>query len=1615
MRIAHNLAAMNADRMLGITKTKNKTSVEKLSSGYKINRAADDAAGLAISEKMRRLIRGLNQGTDNAEDGVSWTQIGDGALNEAHDIIHRMTELTVKALNGTNTEEDQMALEMEFEQLQSELDRISTTTEFNKIPIFDQHEIPYYQCEGSAKWDPHQMHVVTAGANDLTVTYRMTETDAPKSVTVTVPAGEYTTQELVDELEDALATQNTGSEKVVLEFTKDGYCNANVEGAEKIDSVSGELSYLVYDMYKGGSFGALIGTTSFPYETSRLQVVSGQNDSMTFSIESFSGGSQTKTLTIPAGSYTRSEIIDILNNQLAGTTVEATAYGKGIKLSSDEAIVTGFKGNMFKIDGSGKVYNSVFYDNVKYGSVTQEPATFTGGYVLPTDARDVEHKYYKIDSTAAIPNNVLTFTLDQETNPVSVTIPDGDYTADDMKAKLTELFNNAGIEVTVSKITSGGFEGLKLTSKLEGPDSKIVMDTSSSAYDTLFVTREYNQYGSKISPSNETSANKEAEFKATKDLNVLTGEPLTVTAGVNDAFKLSIDTGNGLTEYTIQLTATTYNSLQDVLTELEEKLNGSSALAGYKGKLEVSHNAGKIVLSGVVGQNVNKIRVTAVTGNDGFDAIFQGYRSSTSTPTASGTGSVTLNTPFDGNIDASESNMTIRVDGTNYPVTLPTGNVTKDDIKNAIETAIPPRTEVTNNEFTATAANGTNSNRNFSKSATGNQSVTTWSETATGNSTQQEGVVDFITNTPAQLKLGPTLKDSMTVSSSNNTITLKLNGVTKTLTLSNGTYTPSSLKTELQNKINQAFGTGMGSATVSLEGNHLVLTSVLPAGEDGKNTNISASTGTSTFLKELNTTYKPAVMTSTNALASAITIDSSNQTFSFTYVENGTSQKIDLTLSQGNYNQSSIVAEINNQLAKTGTGITASAPSGNLILTSKAVGSGVSISYSTTTGGTSAEALFGPLNTPGPASKVVNLKTEDTIKIVQGTSDTFTITVNGTPQTVTLDPGDYNRTDFINMLNQKFTDAGVGIKAFPSGDKIGYETIATGTSASFSITYDDGGSSMKAIYGVTEKTYSGVTVSFDANDKMVLSTTKPGSSISVAGGNGVAFQKPVVTYTPISTSYTDGYHSAKNSYIDGVSLSGDITIDQWNNDLKFTYLKDGVSQSVSVEVPGGTYAYADLQTKLQDLLDAEVGTNQIEVTVSSTGVRLEAVNAGSKYQFSGFSGDFYDKVICSCTERSLAQSTKTVAGSQTVDSAYTVGRKDVRTGLTTIRDGISDELSLDLTYGNTVHTINITLDAGEYTGDQLKQHLQNKINEQLAGMNLPENLITVGIGGINTGVFGSNDQAALNFSLSKTIQAPGEGQFIIDGVRGSAAFEIFYQTEGTMEPAYIMGNKDISEGVTIGPGETDLSFVVDGTQYTITIPEDEYTFDEILDTLNNALDAAGAPVVVETRDNMLKLTHRKLGSHDIRDVSGGAKQVLFFSEQGEKEALTSRYVQLSSEVNDKIPLNRHIFNTVYLGINSVCISAPKYAEKALNRLESALQKISDIRSDFGSTQNRLEHAIANNENKAENLQSAESVIRDTDMAKEMVEYSKHNILQQAGQAMLTNANQSVQGVLSLLQ
>ena len=132
MVVQHNLTAMNSSRMLNITTSTQAKSTEKLSSGYKINRAADDAAGLAISEKMRRQIRGLTQASSNAQDGISCVQTAEGALTEVHDMLQRMNELAVKAANGTQTTADRGYINQEVQALVSEIDRVASTTTFNE-------------------------------------------------------------------------------------------------------------------------------------------------------------------------------------------------------------------------------------------------------------------------------------------------------------------------------------------------------------------------------------------------------------------------------------------------------------------------------------------------------------------------------------------------------------------------------------------------------------------------------------------------------------------------------------------------------------------------------------------------------------------------------------------------------------------------------------------------------------------------------------------------------------------------------------------------------------------------------------------------------------------------------------------------------------------------------------------------------------------------------------------------------------------------------------------------------------------------------------------------------------------------------------------------------------------------------------------------------------------------------------------------------------------------------------------------------------------------------------------------------------------------------------------
>jgi flagellin len=137
MVVQHNLRAMNSNRMLGVTSSQQSKSTEKLSSGYKINRAADDAAGLAISEKMRKQVRGLTKAVSNAQDGISCVQTAEGALAEVHDMLQRMNELAMQSANGTNSSTDRSYLNDEVQALKSEIDRVANSVTFNDQNLLD--------------------------------------------------------------------------------------------------------------------------------------------------------------------------------------------------------------------------------------------------------------------------------------------------------------------------------------------------------------------------------------------------------------------------------------------------------------------------------------------------------------------------------------------------------------------------------------------------------------------------------------------------------------------------------------------------------------------------------------------------------------------------------------------------------------------------------------------------------------------------------------------------------------------------------------------------------------------------------------------------------------------------------------------------------------------------------------------------------------------------------------------------------------------------------------------------------------------------------------------------------------------------------------------------------------------------------------------------------------------------------------------------------------------------------------------------------------------------------------------------------------------------------------
>ena len=233
MVVQHNLRAMNSNRMLSITQGSLNKSTEKLSSGYKVNRAADDAAGLSISEKMRKQIRGLSQASLNAEDGISAVQTAEGALTEVHDMLQRMNELAVKAANGTNSTSDRQTIQDEVDQLLTEIDRVAETTKFNETYLLkcDEDKVAKYL----NAHDAGIAGTLTQGATNATFTMDQLKFGD----TIKIAGREYHISGTAQQQKDIIS----GSVKVGQQVTIDGimYTCSSVSKADKFELTQADL------------------------------------------------------------------------------------------------------------------------------------------------------------------------------------------------------------------------------------------------------------------------------------------------------------------------------------------------------------------------------------------------------------------------------------------------------------------------------------------------------------------------------------------------------------------------------------------------------------------------------------------------------------------------------------------------------------------------------------------------------------------------------------------------------------------------------------------------------------------------------------------------------------------------------------------------------------------------------------------------------------------------------------------------------------------------------------------------------------------------------------------------------------------------------------------------------------------------------------------------------------------------------------------------------------------------------------------------------------------------------------------------------------------------------
>ena len=1087
----------------------------------------------------------------------------------------------------------------------------------------------------------------------------------------------------------------------------------------------------------------------------------------------------------------------------------------------------------------------------------------------------------------------------------------------------------------------------------------------------------------------------------------------------------------------MKLSAGNYASLNDLVTEINHQFSAK----GLASEIKADAYGGKIRISALdanktVGDSYSYRSSTITISGTARTAFFVGSEDvAMENQMVSRSGNppvVTLPDTLPASINGNNVTYRFYVNGVTRNVTFPNATYTPqafaDRIKEVLTEQDPTITPNTPSYNTTSAISGTTTNRNMSVAATGTETERrSINANVTGSGEQQQGTTTQTDLKPATYTVPEALPSSMDIDGDNDTLRIWVNGDGYSVRLTHGNYDRNTLVQELQTRLDTEITKSGSKMKVSLDSsNHLVFETVVP----GKNSSFrfgnESGVGVadaSSFLHGLTANKTPAVLSTKNtsrtlSLTSPISIAAGT---TMTLNVNGANQTITWDSAQSFSSANAFLTDLNQKLSP--LGVTASSTTNGLTFTTQKQGAGASLSFSTT-GANSAisNAMFGEMtvNTAPTLRITTALKADSSSVVMENGKNTFSIIVSGTTYTATFTPGQsYTREQIKDTLQNAFSS--VADVTMDSTGHLSFTTKAKGSSVTIQRATNAADSSAVAgMFGQRVRENPSVTATVE-NGKLKLTGQNIASSYTLG-----MYRKDGSDVLPAehqSSAINETHSNVREFYVGDYSIScqhqlGNPTvINDSNNKLSFSWSGNGISSSTSITVPNGSYSPGQLKDTLQSLLDAKLGAGELNVSLNSIGgIKITSEPNYNIGNMTSWNGNFYSRIMQGDADMSSTEPVSNQDGRQKVGATYIVGRKDVKNQTTVISPGSNDTFGLEFWKDNQKYEFKFTLDPGSYRSGELVSMLNSKLSAAAESLGLPAGIVKAGVGKFNTGVAGSNDANALDFYLNDAVEL-SPAKYRIEGLTGTSLFDIFYKTVGNLTPAYTTGTKDLSSGVDIAAGSDTFSVKVDDTTYNYTIPAGHYTQNELIDKLNELIEGTNpaAPIKASISRGAVKFSHEKVGRHTVTGMEGPALGAFFYESDSRYGEDNSLWLQVGANEMQGITFDRYSVSSLALGINSVNVTEKKYADKALERLDIAMSNLMSSRSRFGALENRLEYTYKLDTNSAENLQRSESIIRDTDMAEEMMQVAKNNILEQAGISVLAQARKQPESVLQLLQ